>query len=115
MKGSIKGEVESFNNSLPGYPDNITYCNGIYWVALFSNSSKIIENLWKTELIRKIIWRLPKSFRHAKENKPYGFILGFNKKGEVVYNLQDPSGDSGFYNSAIEFNDQLFLGSNVSD
>ena len=46
--------------------------------------------------------RLPKSLRHAKENKPYGFILGFNKKEEVVYNLQDSSGKSGFYTSAIE-------------
>jgi len=59
--------------------------------------------------------RLPKSLRHAKENKPYGFILGFNKKEEVVYNLQDSSGKSGFYTSAIEFNDQLFLVSNVSN
>ena len=39
----------------------------------------------------------------------------FNKKEEVVYNLQDSSGKSGFYTSAIEFNDQLFLVSNVSN
>ena len=34
VKGEKKGVSEIFNNTLPGYPDNVTFSGNTFWVAI---------------------------------------------------------------------------------
>ena len=63
--------------------------------------------------MRKIIHRLPDAVKPKPER--HGYVLGLDTAGNVVQNLQDPSGICAQTNGAIEFNGDLFVGSLSED
>lgn len=102
--------------SLPGYPGNITYKGkDTYWVEFTSPRSTIMEELFLSPWLRKLIWRLPCSIRKAKANKPYGLVIGINENGKIFHNLQDESGKAYYLTSAIDYKGEIWLGSNKSN
>lgn len=112
LKGTKKGTKEIFVNELPGYPDNITFSKGIFWVTLPSfRDNQQFEDMYEKPFIRKMVKRLPASILKIEEAAPYGIVLGFDSKGNVVHNFQDPSGEFHHLTSAIEFDGKLYLGS----
>ena len=111
LKGPKEGNVEIFNNSLPGFPDNITFNNGVFWVAIPTQRVVDIEPLFENPFIRSVILRLPESFRNAVLPPRYAMLLGFNEQGKVIYNLQDPKGKYDYITSVLQVDNQLYLGS----
>lgn len=78
-------------DNLPGFVDNVhTGLNGRIWLGLTSPRAKIIDDLAGEPFWRKIIQRFPKSMRPTIE--PYGAVIAINKEGDVLENLQSPSG-----------------------
>jgi len=115
LKGPIKGKIETVINSLPEYPDNITYNgNGIYWIAMVTYRNKIFKELLPRPWIRKFIWRLLSSVRNSDPSKPYGFVIGIDNKGKTLYNFQDSTGRTNWLTSAIEYKGDLWMGSNLN-
>lgn len=117
LKGDNAGQVDSFIDNLPGFPDNITF-NGTdtYWLALAAGPKNraIRDQLLPKPFLRKVFWRLPKFM--WPEMPEEGYILGIDLHGSVKYNLQDPYGE--FYpntTSAIEANGMLYIGSHMTD
>jgi sugar lactone lactonase YvrE len=113
LGGEKTGEVEVFIDNLPGFPDNLTY-NGssTYWLALASSPKNrgSLDMLMPWPFLRKMLWRLP--FLVNTPTKGVGYILGLNLEGNVIHNLQDPSGD--YYSnttSVIEQEGYLYIGS----
>ena len=109
IKGPNKGKKEYFVENLPGFPDNIDYKNGLFWVAIVDFRQPIIEKLSPLPFIRKIMLRLPESFLPSPRSN--SCILAFNESGELVYNLQAKPGTSfGKITDINEQNGVLFLG-----
>ena len=113
LKGDNAGQVDSFIDNLPGFPDNITF-NGsdTYWLALAAGPKNraVRDPMLPKPFLRKVFWRLPASM--WPEMPMEGYILGLDLDGNVKHNLQDPDGI--FYpntTSAIEYNGNLYLGS----
>jgi sugar lactone lactonase YvrE len=113
LSGVKKGEIEVFIDNLPGFPDNLT-CDGdgTYWLALASSPKNrgSLDMLMPLPFVRKILWRLP--FLVNAPTKGVGYILGLDVNGQVIHNLQDPSGD--YYTnttSVIEHEGYLYIGS----
>ena len=59
--------------------------------------------------VRKIAVRLPDAMQPAPQR--YGFILGLDKDGNIVHNLQDPKGGFAEIASVQQFGDKLYFGS----
>jgi len=117
INGPSKGKHEVFPVNLPGYPDNISYNgNGIFWVALPAIRVSSFESLSNKPFRRKVIARLPSFLTGYEESsKGYGFIIGFDTLGQVVYNLQDSIPNYYSITSVNEFDGFLYLGSNVME
>jgi sugar lactone lactonase YvrE len=114
LKGAKAGQTDIFLDGLPAYPDNLSYNDeAIFWVALPSPRLDDLERLWPSPFKRKVLMRLPESLRAAASPPLYGWVIGVDTTGTIVYNLQDPRG--GYYSitSVNEFDNKLYLGSIV--
>ena len=113
LAGSKKGQSDIFINNLPGYPDNITSNrNDTFWLALVQGpeTRKTLDSLLPKPFLRKIISRLPESLSPAPT--VVGYVLGLDVSGNVIHNLQDPTGEFyGEITSASEHNGMLYIGS----
>jgi len=110
LHGQNKGRSDIFISNLPGFPDGVSSNgNDTFWVALVEPRDNDLDNLLLPNPIwRKIFMRLPSQFAALK---PYGFVLGLNKNGNVTHNLQDPLGGFRQITNVREYKGMLYLGS----
>lgn len=112
LKGEKTGQVETFIEGLPAYPDNLSYNDdGIFWVALPSPRLDDLEKLWGNVFIRKLLIRLPESLRAVEPTPFYGWVIGIDESGKIVHNFQDPEGSYGTITSVNQFDEELYFGS----
>jgi sugar lactone lactonase YvrE len=111
IKGEKAGTAEIVIDNLPGFPDNISSNGkGIYWIALFTVRNLVVDSTADKPFFRKMILRMPESMQPQPE--PYGFALGIDGDGNVIYNLQDSSHDAySPITSVKEKNKVLYFGS----
>ncbi len=111
LRGPNAGRRETFLE-LPGYPDNLSYNGkGTFWVALPARRDRGLERIWAYPGLRKVLMRLPEAILKKAAGADYSWIIGVNLDGQIVANLQDPSGGSGGVTSVNEFDGNLYLGS----
>ncbi|MDH4374907.1 MAG: SMP-30/gluconolactonase/LRE family protein [Ramlibacter sp.] len=78
-------------DNLPAFPDNLTRgSQGRYWLGLPQARSQLADQLAALPFLRTITLRLPQALLPAPA--PYGHAIAFTEQGEVVVDLQDPSG-----------------------
>lgn len=109
LKGEQSGETELFLDNLAGFPDNLTFGEGILWVSMASPRQGIVDMMLPRPWLRKVSYRMPE----ALKPKPlrHGIVLGYNETGELVHNLQDSSGAVAVTTSARYHDGRLFIGS----
>lgn len=110
LSGAKKGTSEVFMDNLPGFPDGISRgSNGVFWLTLISPRDPQLDGIMDKPFVRKIIARLPDAVQPASQR--YGFILGLDKDGQIIHNLQDPKGGFAEIASVQQFGDKLYFGS----
>lgn len=111
LDGERRGQSEIFIDNLPGFPDNISANgNDKFWLAIVTPRNRLLDAVLPRPFLRKVILRLPAFLQPAP--KRYGFVLGLDRNGHVVDNLQDPSGKSfALVSSVVEHGGNLYLGS----
>lgn len=111
LAGEKQGQAEIFIDNLPGFPDNISSNgNDKFWLALVTPRNPLLDRLLPRPFLRKVLQRLPEFLQPAP--KRYGFVLGLDRDGHVVENLQDPTGRSfALISNALEYQGRLYLGS----
>ena len=110
LEGPRAGDVETFVENLPGFPDNVSSSGtGVFWVAMPAPRNRPLDFLLPRPWLRSVVAALPE----ALQPKPprYGFVLGIDEQGRVVHNLQDPTGHVAHLTGAREHDGRLFLGS----
>lgn len=111
LTGDEAGTYEPFVENLPGMPDNLTTGAGdIFWVALVNPRNPVLDRILPYPRIRELLWKLPDALHPPPTS--YGFVLGLDRDGRVVHNLQGPSGKAyARITSAREHDGHLYLGS----
>ncbi len=115
LTGTLAGTSQVLIDNLPGFPDGLAAgSGGIFWVTIVSPRDALADTvLFPHPFLRKIIRRLPPALMPAPKN--YGFVLGLDSDGKVVYNLQDPTGTFGQVTNVMEYNGMLLMGSLSED
>lgn len=110
LKGEKKGRSDVFADNFPGYPDGINW-NGhdLFWVSLANPRNKTLEALSPYPFWKKVLRRLP-AFLLPKP-VPYGFVIGLDENGKVIYNLQDTTKRFGTITNTLETEGKLYFGS----
>ncbi|WP_050773096.1 SMP-30/gluconolactonase/LRE family protein [Roseobacter sp. SK209-2-6] len=107
LTGEKTGELELFLGNLPGYPDNLeAQGDGSFWLA-FASPRVPAEVLMPYPFLRKVLWRLGPKVRPAPIHR--GMVIQFNKDGEILRNLQDPTGRFGVTTGALIVEDQFYV------
>lgn len=110
LKGPKAGTSEVFLDNLPGFPDGILQDEkGIFWVALVTPRNKLLDQLAPQPYWRKVLRRIPEALLPSPED--YGFIIGVDGQGKVIYNLQAPDGEFGQITNVVSHQGKLYLGS----
>lgn len=115
LKGPKQGTSDIFIDNLPGFPDGVSgNRNGTFWVAFPTPRNVKVDWMYPKPWLRQWVVKLPESI----QPKPveYGFVLGLSENGDVVYNLQDPSGEHLQEITSVEqVGDTLYFGSLHND
>jgi sugar lactone lactonase YvrE len=94
-------------DNLPGYPDNLTRgLNGKLWLGL-AGPRNDLDAMADKPFMRSLMLRIPRAL--WPDPKPYGHVMAFNEDGEVLADLQDPSGKSPITTGATETADRLYI------
>ena len=111
LKEPKMGQNDIFIDNLPGFPDGVS-SNGRdrFWVALVTPRQALFDRMLPYPSLRKVVARLPKFFQPAP--KRYSFVLGLDRQGRVVENLQNGSPDCyAQIANVVEHNGALYFGS----
>jgi sugar lactone lactonase YvrE len=95
-------------DNLPGYPDNLMRGReGRIWVGLFRPRNPAADGLSQKPFLRKLLLRLPRAWLPL--GQPYGHVFAMDENGQVVEDLQDPSGAYPETTGATETQDRLYI------
>ncbi len=109
LTGDRAGTTELFLDNLAGFPDNLTFSDGILWVSMASPRQSIVDLMLPRPWMRKLSYKMPDSLK-PKPAK-HGIVLGYDTAGKLVHNLQDTSGRVSITTSARYHDGRLFIGS----
>jgi sugar lactone lactonase YvrE len=77
--------------NLPGYPDNLMRgLDGRLWLGLAKPRNPVIDGLAGKPWMRELTLRLPRALWPVPP--AYGHVIAFNEDGQVLADLQDPTG-----------------------
>ena len=116
LSGPNRGDNDVFIDNLPGFPDGVSCdASGTFWLALMTPRNGFIDWSLERPWVRKIAARLPLSWFSSFAPR-YAFALGLDAQGNVVHNLQDPSGKHyAGISCVVRSGDALFFGSLLED
>jgi sugar lactone lactonase YvrE len=113
LAGPKAGQVETLIEELPGFLDNLTSGqDDRYWAALIAPRHVLLDKLADQPWLRKVVQRLPDFLR--PKAFPYGHIIALNGAGEIIIDLQDPTGAYPLNTSVTESHEYLYLGSLIT-
>ena len=96
-------------DNLPGYPDNLMRGqDGRIWLAFSGPRNPTVDGMAGKPWLREMTLRLPRALWPIP--KPYGHIMAFDEAGQVVADLQDPSGAYPQTTGVLETAERLYVG-----
>lgn len=95
-------------DNLPGYPDNLMRgLDGKIWLGLAKPRNAAIDFMSDKPLLRKMALRFPRFLWPIPES--YGHVIAFDEAGQIVADLQDPSGSYPETTGVTETSDRLYI------
>jgi len=98
-----------FLDNVAGFPDNLTFAEGILWVAMTSPRQAMVDTMLPKPRLKKLVHRLPDAIK--PKALQHGMVLGYDIDGNLIHNLQDSTGRVATTSSARYHDGRLFIGS----
>ena len=95
-------------DNLPGFPDNLM--RGLHnriWLGFSGPRSADVDSMADKPFLRALTLRLPRSMWPLP--KAYGHVMAFSEDGQVVADLQDPTGTYPVTTGLTETADRLYV------
>lgn len=106
--GAQESQAQVLFDNLPGYPDNLMRgLDGRVWVGLVKPRNPKVDQLARKPWLRSLTLRLPRVLWPIPQ--AYGHVFAFNEAGQVVVDLQDPSGSYPETTSVTETPGRLYV------
>lgn len=95
-------------DNLPGYPDNLMRgLDGRIWLGFTKPRSARVDAMAPYPFLRSMTLRLPRFLWPVPP--AYGHVMAFNEEGDVVADLQDPTGAYPETTAVTETRDRLYV------
>ena len=95
-------------DNLPGYPDNLMRgLDGRIWLGFAKPRNPTVDAMADKPFLRKLTLRLPRELWPVP--KAYGHVMAFTEDGQVVADLQDPTGAYPETTGITETSDRLYV------
>ncbi|MCP5274181.1 MAG: SMP-30/gluconolactonase/LRE family protein [Burkholderiales bacterium] len=100
--------ASSLLDNLPGFPDNLMRgSDGRIWLGFAKPRNAVIDFIADKPFLRKMVLRFPRILWPIPE--AYGHVMAFTEDGQIVIDLQDPSGAYPETTSVTETSDRLYI------
>ena len=94
--------------NLPGYPDNLMRgLDGQIWLGFAKPRNAIIDQFADKPFMRALTLRLPRALWPIP--KAYGHVMAFTEDGQVLQDLQDPTGQYPETTGVTETPERLYI------
>jgi len=94
--------------NLPGYPDNLMRgLDGRIWLGFTKPRSAVVDLMAPYPWLRAMTLRLPRALWPVPP--AYGHIIAFTESGQIVRDLQDPSGEYPETTAVTETRERLYV------
>lgn len=104
----VSSQATILLDNLPGYPDNLMRgLDGKIWLGLAKPRNAAIDFMSDKPLLRKMALRFPRFLWPIPES--YGHVIAFDEAGQIVADLQDPSGSYPETTGVTETSDRLYI------
>ena len=101
-------------DNLPGFPDNVTRgADGRFWTGFTKPRSAAIDGMSGKPWLRALTLRLPRTLWPVPA--AYGHVIAFDENGQVLLDLQDPTGKLPETSGATERDGVLYVQSLHAD
>lgn len=95
-------------DNLPGYPDNLMRgLDGRIWLGFTKPRSALVDAMASWPSLRRMTLRLPRWLWPVPP--AYGHVMAFNEDGQVLADLQDPTGAYPETTAVTETRDRLYV------
>ena len=95
-------------DNLPGYPDNLMRGqDGRIWIGFSGPRAAQVDSMASQPFLRELTLRLPRALWPLP--KPYGHVVAFDESGQIVADLQDPSGAYPQTTGLTETTDRMYV------
>jgi len=104
---AVAGAQILFEN-LPGYPDNLMRgLDGKIWLGFAKPRNPTIDGFADKPWLRSLTLRLPRALWPIP--KAYGHVMAFDENGQVLKDMQDPTGSYPESTGVTETQDRLYV------
>jgi sugar lactone lactonase YvrE len=113
LKGDKAGQIDTFMDNLPGFPNGISIReNGTYWLGFTTKRSDALDKIHPKVGMKKFVYGLP-SFLQPKADK-FGMVMNVSQEGAILQSFFDTKGIIMPEAGAVkEYNGYLYLGGDV--
>lgn len=95
-------------DNLPGYPDNLMRgMDGRIWLGFTKPRSAVVDRMAPYPWLRRLTLRLPRAMWPVPP--AYGHVIAFTETGQIVRDLQDPSGAYPETTAVTETRERLYV------
>ena len=95
-------------DNLPGYPDNLMRgLDGRIWLGFTKPRSAVVDRMAPYPWLRSLTLRLPRALWPVPP--AYGHVIAFTEAGQIVRDLQDPSGAYPETTAVTETRERLYV------
>nr|AFK41737.1 unknown [Medicago truncatula] len=117
LKGINKGKTEIFIENLPAGPDNINLApDGSFWIALIQVTSERMGFVHTFKVSKHLVALFPRLVNMINSVTKFAMVVKVTTEGNIIKKFGDNDGKKiTFVTSAVEFEDNLYLGSLNTD